>query len=397
MKFFQSTSLKRILVFVLPAFLLISFAMLAAEASPVLPGAEAAYGKRGMVASVNPLATAAGLKVLKHGGNAIDATVAVALTLGVVDGDNSGIGGGCFILIRRANGSLVAIDGRETAPGAARRDMFVRNGSADTELTQSGALAGGVPGALAAYEYAGTHYGKKKLKDLILPAARIADDGFILDDGYAFRLKLAAQEMGRFKSSREVFFKNGKPLTKGDILRQADLAATYRSIAGQGSDWFYRGPFARSVEEWMKQNGGIMTAQDFRQFKIERREPIVSSYRGYKVVTFPPPSSGGVHVAQVLNILENFDLKSFDEATRLHVIAEAMKLAFADRAYWLGDPGFVKVPPGLVGNKYGAALSAKLDRDHVIMVDSHRMPPNWQHNAVNKHTTPLSVTRAGGD
>ena len=351
----------------------------------------------GIVASVHPVATEAGLKVLKEGGNAVDAAVAVALTLGVVDGDNSGIGGGCFMLIRRSNGSLVAIDGREMAPAAARRDMFVRDGKADTELSQSGALASGVPGALATYEFAVKHYGKRELKDLLLPAARIAEDGFTLDAGYAFRLKLAAQEMGRFKSSRKVFFKDGMPMPQGAILKQPDLAATYRAIAGQGSDWFYRGPFARSVGEWMTENGGIMTAQDFRQYKIKLREPIVTTYRGYKVVAFPPPSSGGVHVAEMLNILENFDLKTFDEAARLHMIAEAMKLAFADRAYWLGDPDFVKVPRGLVDKKYGASLAAKIDRNQVIAVDSHGMPPDWQRNAFRKHTTHFSVADASGN
>ena len=351
----------------------------------------------GMVASVHPVATEAGLKVLKQGGNAVDAAVAVALTLGVVDGDNSGIGGGCFMLIHRANGSLVAIDGREMAPAAARRDMFVRDGKAVTELSQNGALASGVPGALAAYEFAVKHYGRKKFKYLILPAARIAEQGFLVDAGYADRLKAVAEEMGRFKSSRAVFFKHGKPLARGDLLKQPDLAATYRGIAKQGSSWFYMGPFAYYAGEWMRQNGGIMTAQDFRNYNLELREPIISDYRGCQVVTFPPPSSGGVHVAQVLNILENFDLKSFDEATRLHVIAEAMKLAFADRAYWLGDPAFVNVPRGLVDKKYGASLAGKINRDRATKVAAHGMPPDWEKNVFKKHTTHFSVADSEGN
>ena len=213
--------------------------------------AASAEARHGMVASVHPVATDAGLRVLKQGGNAVDAAVAVALTLGVVDSDNSGIGGGCFLLIHRADGSLVALDGRETAPAAATPDMFVRKGKADTRLSQTGALASAVPGALAAYEFAVDHYGNWKLSDLILPAAEVAEKGFALDASYARNLKRVRAEMAQFASSCAVFFKNGKPLARGDVLRQADLAATYRNIAAQGSKWFYGGPFAQAVEQWM--------------------------------------------------------------------------------------------------------------------------------------------------
>jgi gamma-glutamyltranspeptidase/glutathione hydrolase len=143
-----------------------------------------------------------------------------------------------------------------------------------------------------------------------------------------------------------------EPYKAGEILKQPDLAKTYRSLAAQGSDWFYRGPFAAALGAWMQANGGILTSNDFAHYHIELREPIATSYRGYEVVSFPPPSSGGVHVLEMLNILEHFDLKKMDEATRLNVIAEAMKLAFADRAFWLGDPDFVNVPHGLISKKY---------------------------------------------
>jgi gamma-glutamyltranspeptidase/glutathione hydrolase len=359
-------------------------------------GAEAP-ATHGIVASVHPLATDAGLNVLKQGGNAVDAAVAVALTLGVVDGDNSGLGGGCFFLFRRANGSLIAIDGRETAPTAATGDMFIRQGKADTELSQTGSLASGVPGSLAAYEYAVQHFGKRTLKQLILPAADIAERGFTLDASYARRLQSVAADMARFDSTRAVFFKDAKPLAKGDVLKQPDLAATYRRIAEQGSDWFYRGPFAQATEDWMKRNGGLLTASDFRHYKLALREPLITTYRGYTIVGFPPPSSGGVHVAEILNLLENFDLKSLDEPTRLHVIAEAMKLAFADRAYWLGDPDFAHVPRGLVDKEYGTALAAKINRDHVTEVASHGTPPDWQDNVFKKHTTHFSVADEEGN
>jgi gamma-glutamyltranspeptidase/glutathione hydrolase len=357
-----------------------------------------ATDSRGMVASVHPVATDAGLAVLKSGGNAVDATVAVALTLGVVDTDNSGIGGGCFMLIRTADGSVHAIDGRETAPAEATRDMFLRNGKAETKLSQTGALASGVPGALAVYEFAVRRYGRKNLKELILPAAAIAEKGFTVDAGYANRLRLVAGDMSQFESSRAVFFKpDGKPWAKGELLKQPDLAKTYRAIAEHGSEWFYRGPFAEAVDEWMRKNGGLMRAEDLRNYMVQEREPILSSYRAFQIASFPPPSSGGVHVTQILNILENFDLKGLDSVTRLHVIAEAMKLAFADRAFWLGDPDFAKVPRGLVDKKYGASLAAKINRTNVITVASHGMPPGSETDFFKKHTTHFSVADAEGN
>src|SRR5580704_16459861 len=248
--------------------------------------AKAAYGTHGMVASVNPLATEAGVKVLKAGGNAIDATVAVALTLGVVDGNNSGIGGGCFMLIRRADGKVVAIDGREMAPAAATRDMFIRDGKGDTELSQTGALASGVPGALAAYEYAVRHFGKKQLKDLILPAADVAEKGFVIDAHYAGRIRSEEKYLKRFASSRAVYFKpDGSAYEAGDLFQQKDLAETYRNIARHGAEWFYRGPFTRDAEAWMKENGGIMTAKDFQNYHIVLRDAVMTPYRDYELIT----------------------------------------------------------------------------------------------------------------
>jgi gamma-glutamyltranspeptidase/glutathione hydrolase len=376
---------------------LISTTLFALFASTCWLVAKESLATHGLVASVHPVATQAGMVVLKHGGNAIDATVAVALTLGVVDADNSGIGGGCFMLIHLADGKLMAIDGREMAPAAATRDMFVRDGKADPGLSQTGALASGVPGALAAYEYAVKKLGKKTFNDLILPAAEIAAKGFVVDAGYARSLRGVEADMAQFESSRAVFFKDGKPLTAGEVLRQPDLASTYRAIAEQGSDWFYRGPFAGATERWMKTNGGIMTAADFANYRIKLREPIETNYRGFRVVSFPPPSSGGVHVIEMLNILEDFDLRAMDEGTRLHVMAEAMKLAFADRAYWLGDPDFAKVPRGLISTSYAASLAKKIDRERATEVLSHGQPPNGGKNFFKKHTTHFSVADAEGN
>jgi gamma-glutamyltranspeptidase/glutathione hydrolase len=360
-------------------------------------GAFAADPTHGMVASVNPFATQAGVDALKSGGNAIDVAVAVGLTLGVVDTHNSGIGGGCFMLIHLANGTNLCIDGREMAPAAATRDMFIRNGKGDTDLSQTGPLASGVPGEVAVFEYAVKHFGKKSFADLLLPAADIAEKGFPLPGNYARLIEAGTNDLKKFPASAAIFLPEGKPLKAGDILKQPDLAKTFRSIAAQGSDWFYRGPFAAALGNWMSANGGILTSNDFANYHIELREPIATHYRGYEVVSFPPPSSGGVHVLEMLNFLENFDLKKMDDATRLNVIAETMKLAFADRAYWLGDPDFVNVPRGLISKKYAAGLAKKINPEHATAVPSHGLPPDWQIDLFKKHTTHFSVADDQGN
>lgn len=352
---------------------------------------------RGMVSSAHPLATDIGLNVLKSGGNAIDAAVAVGFSLGVVDTHNSGIGGGCFMLIRLANGKFVAIDGREMAPAAATRDMFLRNGKGDTELSQTGPLASGVPGEVAAFDYAIKQYGKKSLKDLIAPAADLAEQGFAVSAGYVSRLASVSNDLAKFEASRAIFLPGGKAPKSGDVLKQADLAKTYRAIAAQGSDWFYRGEFAKATEKWMKANGGIMTAADFAKYHIVLRQPARTTYRGKEVVSFAPPSSGGVHVVQMLNVLENFDVKALDDITRWHVIAETMKLAFADRAHWLGDPDYANVPRGLVSKEYAATLAQRIDLKRASEVKQHGLPPGWERDLFEKHTTHWSVADAEGN
>jgi gamma-glutamyltranspeptidase/glutathione hydrolase len=365
--------------------------------------AELPVMSKGMVSSGHPLATQAGINALKSGGNAVDAAVAVGLSLGVVDGHNSGIGGGCFMMIRLADGEFVLIDGREKAPATAHRDMFIRDGNAMTELSQTGSLASAVPGEIAAFDFALKHYGKKKFAELLLPAAKLAEEGFPLNPVYALRLKAAGTMLEKFESSREVFFPSGKLVQKGEVLRQPALAKTYRAIAEHGSDWFYRGPFAAMTDAWMKAEGGMLTRRDFDDYKIELRKPIRSKYRGYDLVSFPPPSSGGVHVAQMLQILEHFELKSFDEGRRYHVVAEAMKLAFADRAFWLGDPAFAKVPRNLVSPEYAMELARKIDPARATPVRSHGTPADAaeklfdDESADDRHTTHFSVVDDQGN
>ena len=342
-----------------------------------LPVSHAETATHGMVASVHPLATQAGVNALKSGGNAIDAAVAVGLTLGVVDTHNSGIGGGCFMLIHLANGTNLCLDGREMAPAAATRDMFLRAGIGDTDLSQTGPLASGVPGEVAVFAYAVKQFGKKSFADLLQPAADIAQDGFPVPENYARLIKVEADNLKKFPASAAIFLPDGKAIKAGQTLKQPDLAKTYRNLATQGADWFYRGPFAAALGDWMKANGGILTSNDFANYHLELRDPVATSYRGYEVVSFPPPSSGGVHVLEMLNILEHFDLKKMDDATRLNVIAETMKLAFADRAYWLGDPDFAKVPRGLITKTYAGELAKKIDPQHATAVPAHGLPGNW--------------------
>src|SRR5687768_774265 len=200
--------------------------------------ANTAESKQGMVVTVHPIATDVGVKVLSEGGNAVDAAVAAALMLGVVDGHNSGIGGGCFMLIRTADGKTAALDGREMAPAAATRDMFVRDGKGDTSLSQTGPLASGIPGSVAVYQYATKNFGKKPLRELITPAADVAERGFAIDSRYATKLRGSARDIARFPESARILLKSdGTPLADGDTLRQGDLARTYRGIADQGGDY----------------------------------------------------------------------------------------------------------------------------------------------------------------
>jgi len=355
-----------------------------------------------MVASVQPLATEAGVAAFEAGGNAIDAAVAAAVTLGVVDNHNSGLGGGCFILIRRADGTLVAIDGREEAPAAATRDMFLRDGEAVPELSQTGPLAVGIPGALAAYDLAVREYGQLPLKDLLLPAAKIAEEGFPIDRIYAGKLKASAKALDKFAGSRAALLKSdGSAYEKGDILKQPDLARSYRAMAEEGTDWFYKGPFAEKVARWMTDNGGIITEADFASYQPVKREPLETTYRDWTIIGFPPPSSGGVHVAQMLNMLETFDLKkTYQEnpAEALHLIAEAMKLAFADRAFWLGDPDAVDVPRGLIDKGYAVALAERINPEKATEVPSHGEPPAAAEDVFGKkHTTHITAADSDGN
>jgi gamma-glutamyltranspeptidase/glutathione hydrolase len=372
-------------------------AFLVAAAAPSARS-QSALGIHGAVATVDRIASQAGIDAMQNGGNAVDAAVAAALTLGVVNAYNSGLGGGCFILIRRSNGDILCIDGRETAPAAASRDMYLRDGVADPAMSQSGALASGTPGELAACAEALRIAGRFPLAKLLLPAARIAEDGFPIDKHYAAALRGTRAELARFPATAAIFLKlDGSTYREGEILRQPDLARTYRAIAANGPEWFYGGPFGKSVEKWMKENHGLMTSGDLKGYRAVIRPPISTDYRGYTVISFPPPSSGGVHLLEILNMLatRQFSDPGFTEADRVHFTAEAMKLAFADRAYWLGDPDFASVPRGLISGEYARALARKIDLTHTVSALSHGTPDDLE--PFSRHTTHLSTADAEGN
>lgn len=362
--------------------------------------AESARSPRGMVATVHPLATAAGVAAMKQGGNAVDAAVAAAVTLGVVDAHNSGLGGGCFVLIRCPDGKFVAIDGREMAPARAHREMFLQDGKAQPEWSTTGPLAVGTPGALAAYDRAVREHGRLPLAAALLPAADIAEKGFPIDRVFAGNIRSNRDRIARFPAASHILLHtSGEPKAEGEIVRQPDLARTYRQIAEQGTGWFYQGEFAQRVGAWMQEHGGLLSATDFAQYRTELREPLLTTYRGHTIVGFPPPSSGGVHVAQILKILETFDLRSVhaeDPVKFTHIVAEAMKLAFADRAHWLGDPAFAKVPRGLVADDYARDLARRIDVDHAATDVSHGDPPGASTDWFGKHTTHIAAADAAG-
>ncbi len=377
-------------------FLVSSLNLVAARAQ-----AHEALGKQGMIATGHALATEAGADVLREGGNAVDAAVTAALTLGVVDCNNSGIGGGCLILIRSADGRLTAIDGREMAPAAATKNMFVRDGEAIPGASQTGPLAIGVPGALAAYQLAIERCGTMKLPRLLEPGIEKAANGFAIRRGVASAIASTADDLKRFPGSKAIFLHaDGGPLKEGEQLVQSDLANTYRQIAADGPDWFYRGKLAHEVGDWMAANGGIVTAADFANYQAKLREPLETTYRGYKIIGFPPPSSGGVHVAEVLNMLESFDMRAIeqrDPVEAANILAEAFKLAFADRAYWLGDSDFVAVPRGLTSKDYAKQLAARIDPSQTKDVPMHGTPPRWRQDVFGRHTTHIAAADAAGN
>jgi gamma-glutamyltranspeptidase / glutathione hydrolase len=321
----------------------------------------------GMVAAQEKIAAQAGADILKAGGNAVDAAVATGFALAVTHPQAGNIGGGGFMLIALpAAKKATAIDYRETAPAAATRDMFLdENGEVDRDRARYSRASAGVPGTVAGLLYALEHYGTMPREQVMAPAIKLAEEGFPVSYGLAYALEKARERFSADNSSLSYFaHAQGKPYAASEILAQPDLAKTLRAIAAQGARGFYEGPVAQLIEDEMKHGGGLITAADLKAYKPIEREPVRGTYRGYEIVSMPPPSSGGVHVIQILNILEGYDLPKHgcNTADSIHRLVEAMRRAYADRAKWLGDPAFVKVPAaGLVSKEYAKQLRDSID------------------------------------
>ncbi|MGP0059326.1 MAG: gamma-glutamyltransferase [Beijerinckiaceae bacterium] len=340
-----------------------------------LPHAEATplpvVAVHGMVATQERHATQVGIAVLRRGGNAVDAAVAVALTLAVTLPKAGNLGGGGFMLIHIAqSGRDVAIDYRETATRETTRKVFLDDqGEAVAAKSRDTGLGVGVPGTVAGLVHALTAYGSGKfgLADLAAPAIALARDGFAVDDDLALSLPLAAPRLARWPASAKIFLHGGTaPLVRGEKLVQSDLADSLEQIAREGEKAFYEGAIAAKIVAAVQQAGGHMTLADLAAYRARERVPLRGIYRGHEIVAMPPPSSGGIHILEILNILEGFPLQELGSRSpqTLHLMAEAMKLAYADRAEYLGDPDFVPVPvTGLVSKAYAAHLRAEIDAD----------------------------------
>ena len=358
------------------------------------------YGKNGMVASEQGLATQVGLDILKQGGNAIDAAVAVGFALAVVLPNAGNIGGGGFMVLHDdKTGKDVAIDFREIAPAKASRDMYLDNqGNVIDGKSLFTHDASGVPGTVAGMEYALKKWGTMPLSKVLEPAIKLADKGFIVSDVLAQTLKEEKLTLGKWSASKAIFFKNGEPLKSGDLLVQKDLAKSLRLIAKQGAKAFYQGEIATKIAKEMQSQGGTMTLEDLKAYKVVERQPIIGDYRGYKVVTMPPPSSGGVHLIEILNMLEHYPIKEdgVNSAKNIHHMAESMKLAYADRSEYLGDPDFVKIPvTGLTSKAYANERVKTIDDNKARL--SSNIKPGKPQPYESDQTTHFSVMDKAGN
>ncbi len=327
-----------------------------------------AIARSGMVSSQEAKATRVGVEILRRGGNAVDAAVAVGFALAVTLPKAGNLGGGGFMLVHIASrNETVAIDYRETAPAAATRDMFLGpSGEPDPGKSRDTGLSVGVPGTVAGLALALERYGSGKfsLAELIAPAERLAREGFTVEGDLADSLPSAAGRLGRFPTTRAIFFKGDRPLGRDERLIQTDLADSLAAVAKGGPEGFYKGEPGHRIVAAVREAGGVMTVEDLAGYAPVIRKPVRGRYRGYEVVSMPPPSSGGVHLIQILNTLEAFDLAALGagSADAVHLMAEAMKPAYADRAAWLGDPDRVKLPvSGLVSKDYAATLRGRID------------------------------------
>jgi gamma-glutamyltranspeptidase/glutathione hydrolase len=326
---------------------------------------------RGMVASTSKIASAVGVDVLKRGGNAVDAAIAVAFVLAVTYPAAGNLGGGGFMLIRLRDGRATAIDYREMAPAAATRNIYVdeRGELIKGEGSSTvGYRASGVPGTVAGMELALKKYGSGRLNwvQLVEPARRLAAEGFPLSHGLARSLRNNSAQLERYPETKRILLNNGNFYKEGEVWRQPELAATFARLQRRGPREFYEGRTAQLIAEDMRRHGGLITLADMRGYVAKEREPVRSTYRGHEVISMPPPSSGGAVLIEILNILEGFDLRrlGWSSSDRYHLMAEAMRRAFADRAEYMGDADFVNVPvAGMIDKAYAERLRSSIRMD----------------------------------
>jgi len=342
-----------------------------AEAAPLRP----VHASKAIVASQHELASRAGLEMLRAGGNAVDAAVATGFALAVVHPQAGNLGGGGFLLLRLANGTITFLDFREKAPAAARRDMYLdAQGNVIPKLSTVGYRAVGVPGSVAGLAYAQKKWGKLPLKRVLAPAIRLAREGFAL--AYEDTRDLMDPDLARFAESRRIFQRNGSYYQPGEILRQPELARTLERIAEDPSD-FYHGKMARELAAAVQKGGGLITAEDLAAYEVKERQPVHGGYRGYEIMSAPPPSSGGVALLEALNILEGYDLNRLGNgsAEAIHLTVEAFRRVFMDRAEFLGDPDFAEVPVAqLIDKRYAAAWRESINPDHASSSAEVRRP-----------------------
>ena len=403
---FSRTMVLRPFQIVALVFLCLASSAVFADQAPLispLATARPVIARHGMVVTQEAAASRIGLDILKRGGNAVDAAVAVGFALAVTLPRAGNIGGGGFMLIHRADrGRTIAIDYRESAPAATDKDVFLdANGEADPFKSRYSGLSIGVPGTVAGLELAWRKYGSGKFSfaELIAPAIALAREGLTVDDDVADSLPLAAKALRLHPSSARIFLRpDGSVKQAGDHIALDDLATTLETIAAQRSAGFYSGTVAEKIVAAVASAGGRMTAQDLADYHAVEREPVRGTYRGYTIVSMPPPSSGGAHIIEILNILEGFPIaaQGLNSAASLHEIAEAEKLAYADRAAYLGDPDFVKIPlAGLTSKTYAEHLRAGISPDRSRPAADIR--PGEPQRYESDQTTHFSIVDAEGN
>ena len=379
-----------------------ALALLAPLTLSTLPAQSASFrpprSAFGQVVSTSKIANAIGLEVLKKGGNAIDAAVAVGYALAVVHPVAGNLGGGGFAVIHLKDGTDATLDFRETAPGKARRDMFLdEKGEVVKDKSVDGHLAAGVPGTVAGLSAMLDRYGELPLSELIEPSIEFAEKGYSINVRQAETFQEYAPRLKKFPATRKYFFKkDGTPYREGEKLVQKDLAKTLRLISQQGPDAFYQGKIADLIERDMAKNGGIITREDLKKYRPLWRSPVKGSYRGYEIVSMGPPSSGGTHLIEMLNILEGYPLASYghNSAQSVHFLTEAMRRAYADRSEYMGDPDFVKIPlKNLLSKEYAARLRCGIEAEKAT--SSKNLPGNVLHEGNN--TTHFSVADHEGN